>query len=217
MKRLMLSDLERFNVLDARSGRVVKGHDQEWYPSWWRRVAGCGPTTASNIVRYQELGLLGEGCWERADAVRLMNAIWKHLTPRKGGVSSAGMFREGAEGYAAAMGARLRAECLDVPEARPLRPSPETVVKFVAAGLGEDRPIAFLNLHNGSELQLDRWHWVTIVAMEHEDDFSAAQVDVLDNCRFIRLSLTGWLATTARGGGFVGLSFSGFPPMPPCP
>ena len=30
------------------------GGSQEWYSSFWKRMAGCGPTTAATITMYEQ-------------------------------------------------------------------------------------------------------------------------------------------------------------------
>jgi hypothetical protein len=103
-------------------------------------------------------------------------------------------------------------EALDVPRRRPARPSLGQVAAFVEQGLEADNPVAFLNLDNGSEKQLDKWHWVTITGIERggAPEASGGQtgsgdvhIDILDNCSFIRVNLGRWLKSSKRGGGFV--------------
>jgi hypothetical protein len=238
MRRVELSSIEYFNVLDARSGRVFKGGDQEWYGSWRQRMSGCGPTTTANMIWY--LARAGEerdgpppgkapiladaetmqqatsenlrradsarmfgGCpkWDKEDFLFLMNQTWKHVTPGRGGVNKAELLKKGAESCAASMGLKLGAENMDVACAPSVRPTPESVARFIGEGLAADLPVAFLNLHNGAEKQLEKWHWVTITALEGEA--GAATLRILDNCNFLCVNLGRWLETTKRGGGFV--------------
>jgi hypothetical protein len=222
--------MEYFNVFDPQKDRVFKGADQDWYGSWWRRVSGCGPTTASNLIWYLsrsaedpdapaaqgESGARsvsaaqGESAArDKRDAVFLMNQVWKYVTPGKGGVNNTELLRSGVARYAEAAGLRLRAENLDVPGERSARPPLRGVIRFIGAGLAEDLPVSFLNLHNGAEKQLEKWHWVTITAMDAEADGGAASLDILDNCGFLRVDLGRWLATTVKGGGFVRFSRAG--------
>jgi hypothetical protein len=210
-----LSNPEYFGLCDAHSGKTVEGGDQEWYGSWWRRMSGCGPTTAANVVLYltnaradADAGGLPAGeradrIREKQDFIRLMNLIWKYVTPGRGGVNSTTKLRQGVAGYSAAKGLKLRTEALDIAAESADRPPLASVIAFIRGGLERNLPVAFLNLHNGLELQLDRWHWVTVTGIEYDEAGGAARVDILDNCNRLSVNLGRWLASTERGGGFV--------------
>jgi hypothetical protein len=209
--RVALSNLEYFDLRDAPGGKTVKGGDQDWYGSWWRRMAGCGPTTATNVILYlrnaqadvaEPCETRGEGIRDKREFIRLMNHMWKHVTPGRGGVNTTMKLRQGLAGYSGAEGLRLRSEALDISDDRRTRPPLAQLVEFIRAGLERDLPVAFLNLHNGLELQLDKWHWVTITGMDYEEG-GAARIEILDNCSLLSVDLGRWLSSAARGGGFV--------------
>jgi hypothetical protein len=85
---------------------------------------------------------------------------------------------------------------LDIPKLG--RPSAPEVLGFVAAGLDSDCPVAFLNLSNGNQPQLDGWHWVTIIGL---DDRAVARIS--DQARLIEVNIEEWLGSTLLGGAFV--------------
>ncbi|MDR2771699.1 MAG: hypothetical protein LBB57_06645 [Clostridiales Family XIII bacterium] len=221
--RVALSNLEYFDLRDAENGGTVKGGDQDWYSSWWRRMAGCGPTTATNAILYltnarvraasaagdgalrggTDVEAQGAGIRDKREFVQLMDRVWKHVTPGRGGINTTTKLRRGIAGYSDAAGLGLRTEALDISDDRDDRPPLAHIVEFIRTGLERDLPVAFLNLHNGSELQLDRWHWVTITGMEYEEAGGAARIDILDNCNLLGVNLGRWLSSAARGGGFV--------------
>jgi hypothetical protein len=66
--------------------------------------------------------------------------------------------------------------------------------------LSGDRPVAFLNLCNGKEKNLDRWHWVTVVSMEYTPP---VLLRVLDGGTVKTVDLALWRDTTTDGGGFA--------------
>jgi hypothetical protein len=241
-----LSNLAYFDLWDVQGGKTVKGGDQEWYGSWFRRMGGCGPTTVSNVVLYltnahaaaadatDARGATGAGAEDVPDPaedvresargadpdgnpappraarirdkqefIRLMDRMWKYVTPGRGGVNTTQKLRQGVAGYSAQNGLRLRTEALDVADARAERPSLERVVEFIRVGLERDLPVAFLNLDNGLELQLDKWHWVTITGLAYDEAGGAAITEILDNCDRLDVNLGRWLSSAARGGGFV--------------
>ncbi|MDR2089853.1 MAG: hypothetical protein LBP73_10945 [Clostridiales Family XIII bacterium] len=204
--RVTLSNLEYFDLIDAHGGETVKGGDQDWYGSWWRRMSGCGPTTATNVILYlTNARTRAPEIRGKEEFIRLMNRVWKHVTPGRGGVNSTAKLRQGIAGYAAAEGLRLRTEALDIADARADRPPLAHVAAFIQGGLARDLPVAFLNLHNGLELQLEKWHWVTITGLVCEAD-GAVRIEILDNCNLLSVNLGRWLSSAARGGGFVRFS-----------
>jgi hypothetical protein len=201
--RSALSNLEYFDLCDAHSGKTVKGGDQEWYASWWRRMSGCGPTTATNVVMYLTNARGAERIREKQEFINLMDKMWKYVTPGRGGVNSTLKLRQGMGAYSGFSNLNLRTEALDIPAEREIRPQTERVAEFIRVGLERDLPVAFLNLDNGLEPQLDKWHWVTVTGMEYEYEGGAVKLDILDNCNMFGVNLGRWLLSTARGGGFV--------------
>jgi hypothetical protein len=132
-----------------------------------------------------------------------MDRMWKYVTPGRGGVNTTQKLRQGVAGYSAQNGLRLRTEALDVADARAERPSLERATEFIRVGLERDLPVVFLNLDNGLELQLDKWHWVTITGLAYDEAGGAAIIEILDNCDRLDVNLGRWLSSAARGGGFV--------------
>ncbi|MDR0569918.1 MAG: hypothetical protein LBG71_01665 [Clostridiales Family XIII bacterium] len=225
MEKLRLTDLGYFETENPLDGGACPGHDQDWYRHWFRRLAGCGPTTAANILLYEMLaGSLGGGRGEpaplglrealeatfsvaRPASLERLDRMWGFVTPSKrGGLNSTAKFCEGVRALAAAVGIKALAAALDVPKDSPERPPVEDVAAFIGEALGEDRPVAFLNLDNGAEKQLEKWHWVTVIGIDPEDE-AGVMLDILDNCVYLRVNLNSWMATTAKGGGFVRFRF----------
>ena len=77
------------------------------------------------------------------------------------------------------------------------------VVNFLRVGLQRDLPIAFLNLCNGAEQQLEPWHWVTISGLDYDTYNQYAIAQICDGGIVKRIDLALWLHTTRQGGGFV--------------
>ncbi len=204
-----LSDIERFRIRDTRTGQTWLGHDQEWYGTPWQRLAGCGPTTACNLFRYLAPALPADAARamrpDRADALAFMEEVWGTVTPTRHGMATTQRFYTTAMAFAAAQGWPLVHHVLDVPATRSRRPALDAVAAFLAAALAQDLPVAFLNLCNGDEANLDEWHWVTIIALSHESDGDALLAEMLDGGTVKRIDLAKWHASTTRGGGFVAL------------
>ena len=92
---------------------------------------------------------------------------------------------------------------MDIPDKRMSRPALSSVVDFIAKGLDSDCPIAFLNLSNGKVSNLDRWHWVTIVGLETDQDNNHVSAQIFDGGKEFEIDLKLWYETTTLSGGFV--------------
>lgn len=199
---ISLAHPERFDITGP-DGEVTRGADQDWYPDFWQRRAGCGPTAAAVIFSYlaatrrEFRPLCPENVEEREAFTRLMCRAWQHITPTSHGLNRPEMMAQGMEEYARAAGVSLTAQVFEVPAARTKRPDFAQAAAFVRAGLEQGCPVAFLNLCRGKVKQLDRWHWVTIIAMKGD------QVTILDSGNELDIDLALWYATTKKRGGFV--------------
>lgn len=201
MTNKILKNPEYFEIKDDKSCSVYCGCNQEWYARKWQRMAGCGPTTASNIVIYcNKVKHIDKG-----SAISIMNEMWDHVTPTLRGVNTTKIFYEGFLSYADSNGRKADFEVLDVPKDAANRPSYEKVIDFIKGSLEEDIPIAFLNLCNGEECRLDKWHWVTLISLSLEKD-KIFHAQILDEGMIKTIDLDLWYRTTTLGGGFVSFS-----------
>ena len=200
----MKTAIQRPNVFAVRNpgtGELFYGCNQAWYGDEWQRRAGCGPSVASHLFAYS-FGLAPK-TQEQSDWLILMEDVWNYVTPTTRGMPTTQLFCDSALAYAQARGFRMSCKVSDVPEVAVARPSLSEVVRFVAEGLQSDAPVAFLNLCNGEEQCLYRWHWVTIVALDFEPDGRRTVATILDEGRRIDIDLAVWHKTTTLGGGFV--------------
>lgn len=183
---------------------VLFGCDQDWFRGFWQRKAGCGPCTGANLILYLSrsgrLSLPME-ITDRASFLVLMERSWEYLTPGVMGLNSPFLMQKGLDAFLDSLGSGMKSQALDIPAEEPLRPSPEKAEAFIRQGLSADSPVAFLNLSNGDVLQLESWHWVTIIGLDGKGE--NAELLIYDNGRQLRVSLSRWLRTTRRGGGFV--------------
>lgn len=85
-----------------------------------------------------------------------MEEAWKYITPGRNGITSTDTFLQKVRGYALAHNLELHYEALDIPEDKVQRPFSNAVIDFVASGLNKETPVAFLNLCNGAELNLEQ-------------------------------------------------------------
>ncbi len=202
----------RYLQLVSDNGQFVLGCNQDWYPATWQRRAGCGPTTAANLLIYHQRSgrfAVRDRLETTSDALDLMQRVWHHVKPTAMGVHTPGIFQQGLKGLFSEMteelhGLQINLEpvSLLIPRRHVLRPRQSEVIAFIRQGLMADSPVAFLNLHNGSIRRLDRWHWVTITGLDDTDE-SQVMIEICDNLQQFKISLTEWFYSTTLGGGFV--------------
>ena len=199
----MQASIKDIHGLTISAGEgLFHGADQDWFSSVWRRKAGCGPTTASNILRYmKERAFLTRAGGTKQEMQGLMEWVWGYVTPGVFGLNSTELFREGMDKLLGELNSPLRCRVLDVPADERERPSIQRTADFFRQAFEADSPIAFLNLDRGALPGLESWHWVSLIAMDHEGDKLTATA--ADNGQLLGLDIGLWLETTKRSGGFV--------------
>lgn len=183
-------------------GRAYYGADQAWYETHQKRYSGCGPTVCSNILWYLSRenrirNLVPENGNDHDKILKLMNDVWKDVTPGNMGLNSTEMLKDGVQDYASRNDLSLDVRTLDIPQSKKKRPSQNEVMDFLHKAINDDLPIAFLNLSNGSLTNLESWHWVMLVGA---NDGKAIMYDQGKNST---VNIYKWLDTTLLGGGFV--------------
>lgn len=201
MIKLSIKQPECLQITGAIDQDLCYGCDQEWYGTEWQRRAGCGPTVAATLFYY--LFRPDNQCFSQSDWLARMEEVWLYVTPTERGMPTTLLFYQSVLSYAAAKQQQIGHACCEVPEEQADRPPLAEVVNFLRNGLNQDAPIAFLNLCNGTEANLHRWHWVTIIGLEYKQDSSCAVLTILDEGKIKTVDLDQWLETTALGGGFV--------------
>jgi hypothetical protein len=188
-------------VVDGDAQNTYYGCNQAWYATDWQRRAGCGPSVACNLFHYlirSASNITSKETW-----LSLMEETWEYVTPTVKGMPTTKLFYESVLSYARAKGLEVEYKHLDIPEDKPCRPSFREIAGFIGEGLLKDAPVAFLNLCNGEEKNLYRWHWVTIISLDYAEDGSHAMVNILDEGLIKKIDLALWYETTMLGGGFV--------------
>jgi len=207
MVSISISNPDKLKILDESERKAYYGCDQNWYNTQRQRFAGCGPSVASNLMLYL-YDSKGDTwpkrcCNSRETCLSLMEEMWMYVTPAEKGIPSAELFCEDLLAYAKAKGMEVEYHFCDLPQDKSKRPGLSEVIKFIDSALAKDVPVAFLNLCNGEEKNLDVWHWVTVISLEHEEDGECAFVDILDVGAVSRIDLALWYNTTKLGGGFA--------------
>jgi hypothetical protein len=198
------------NHLHLKSGAAdpYLGADQEWYTQLWQRKAGCGPTTASNLVAYNanvhpSLGL--QPIRAKEEMLTLMEAMWTYITPGIMGVHLVSQFKRGLERFLAEHKLPVSVASLALAKDQKQRAELDDVKAFLLSSLSDDQPVAFLNLSSGEVSNLDPWHWVTIVGLQQDREEGPLLVEVYDAGRLWLIDLTTWYHTTTRSAGFARL------------
>jgi len=196
---------ENLHIIDD-SGKVSYGCNQKWYGKVRQRMSGCGPTAATNLMLYLFKAKIINLPFEvenKYDCTMFMEDVWRYVTPGARGTNRLDMFYNGLDKFNRIYRNDLRHFYLDIPEKKSDRPDVADMVRFIADGLNNECPVAFLNLSNGKVENLDRWHWVIIVEIETDKDNSYVSAKIYDGpyCEIIDLKL--WLETTTLDGGFV--------------
>lgn len=191
------------------NGVSCYGADQAWYSQYIQRYSGCGPTVCSNIFMYyiqsEKMEFVSCGCdFSRSkDIYKLMDVIWKYVTPGNLGVNSTTMFKEGVLDFAEYFDIPMSIDTLDVHASKLKRPEYTEVKEFIEESLSIDCPVAFLNLSNGNQNNLESWHWVLITGIKDE------MATIFDQGKKIHINLKDWLESTLMGGGFVTIQVNG--------
>lgn len=181
------------------------GANQMWYRDRWQREAGCGPTTCANLIwylartheAYRDLWPDEGNHW--SNILRLMEELWRYITPTHMGVHRTSLFADGAARFGLDRSIPLRTDILDVPPNLHRKPNPDRVKAYLSDAFSQNLPVAFLNLDRGSLHNLESWHWVTLISVDER----TMKCHMIDQGRRILINLGQWLDTTGSGGGFV--------------
>lgn len=196
-----------FKINDEVAQTIWYGCNQEWYRTKWRRLTGCGPTAVTNIIYYLNYTRgdypQDESPPTKSESLSLMEEIWEFVTPTLRGIPSTKLLYDDVMAYAKSKKINIKYDVIDIAGIKRPRPTFQQLLSFLDEALQSDIPVAFLNLNNGVEKQLDSWHWVTIVSLEYAEDGKTALIEILDEGLIKKIDLVQWFHTTTRGGGFV--------------
>ncbi len=199
---------ELLHIFDEDAEKTYWGGFQEWYAIDWHRMAGCGPTAASNLMAYLAhtrpalKALYGYDSMSLKNFTRHMDDLYQFVTPGGMGLNKTEMFTGGVERFAQSRGLTLKAHVFDV-EGNLFRNRPPVtaLAAFVKAGLTADCPIAFLNLSKGRVKNIQGWHWITLTKAEMDEH--TLMVCASDEGHEICFDLKMWYLSTRMRGGLV--------------
>lgn len=204
MKKYCIKNPNFLNVIDESvENGLSYGLTQEWYKDDYQVLAGCGATVASSILIYYEQQQSFKHL-KIEDVLPKMEELWQYLPPIKGkGLNSTKLFYSGIEKYSKDKNLNISYNFVDVNIKNKI--SLKEIVNFLIEELENDRPVAFLNLCNGEEKNLDKWHWVIIY--ELLEDNNEYFVNIFDDRESKKINLSLWYNTISDDGGFVSFHF----------
>ena len=170
------------------------GGNQDWYMTYHKRIAGCGPTTAATITMY-EMRKNRKDIFSKTEMIKLMNELWDYITPGIMGVDKVEKYIEGYNNYLKKHNINFSFK-----EIKTTNASVIELANFITEALKSDHPIAFLNLDRGNEMSIDSWHWVTIVGIKID---RSIRITICDEGYLKEIDLLLWYKTTKREGSFV--------------
>lgn len=204
MERYCIKNPNFLSIIDenAKSG-ISYGLTQEWYIDDYQVLAGCGATVATSILVYYEqqrdFNLL-----KVKDVLPKMEKMWEFLPPIKGkGLNSTELFYKGIERYFDDIDKKIKYSFIDVNINNKI--SLDKIIKYLKKEIENDRPVAFLNLCNGEEENLDKWHWVLVYELFKEG--SEYFLNIFDDREVKKINLSLWYKTITNNGGFVTFYF----------
>jgi len=194
-------------MIKENTGRVSFGGNQAWYPKYWARQAGCGATSAANIMAYlaetraEYAKLYDQKSKLKEDYIRHMEVLFDYVRPGLMGVNHVDMYINSINKYVESRGLSLKTNLLSVDKNTKVKRTKKELTEFVQKAMEQDTPIAFLNLSRGEEVRLQNWHWITITSVQIEEKHIwAFASDEGINRKF---DLLLWYLTTGMHGGLI--------------
>ncbi|MDO4689875.1 MAG: hypothetical protein Q4A58_01080 [Fusobacterium sp.] len=208
MERYSIKNREFLDVNDVETEKGKSyGFTQEWFKDDYQVLAGCGATVASTILTYYEQCKNFKKL-EIVDVLPKMEELWKYLPPIKGkGLNSTKLFYDGILKYFKDRNIDIKYSYIDIDIKNKI--SLEEIISYLKNEISNNRPVAFLNLCNGEENILDKWHWVTVYEL-FKDNFEGKEeyfLKILDDREIKKINLSLWYRTIKNDGGFVSFYF----------
>ena len=187
---LNLDNLKIKDIVDYYGG------SQDWYSSYYKRLAGCAPVAASNITMYEKRKN-SDKKYSKHEFIELMNDLWNYITPGIMGVDKVEKYMKGYDKYIKETNMNLTKRKIFQTKTKNI----DELEKYLKEALEKNHPVAFLNLDNGKETNLESWHWTTIIGLEIKDKNLKALISDEGYIKEIDLKL--WLETTNKDGSFI--------------
>lgn len=210
--QLSIKHPERFYIplSQAHDSESAYGGNQEWFPDKWQQRAGCGATCAATITAYMALEdttyypFYPHTSIELDTFVPHMIELFDHITPGPMGVNKISKFTAGLSSFAHSKQVDIHIHAFSLEHVFFAPRDTNGLYAFIEKGLGNNCPIAFLNLSRGAETRLQSWHWITITEAILSPDHIIATAS--DEGNRITFDLLKWYHSTRMHGGLVYLT-----------
>jgi hypothetical protein len=164
---------------------VGYGGNQEWFSHDWKKKAGCGCTSGTNLAAYYassrlEMAGIYDGNlkrFDRAEYVQAMEEMYTYMRPGLMGYPYVKKFGRQFAKFCREHGFEAEARFCHGFHSR------EEAMGFVKESIDGGDPVALLILfHRAHALKEDNWHWVTITGYREEEGNSGVPEVILSNC-----------------------------------
>ena len=182
------------------------GASQLFYRDRWAQKAGCGATSATNMIMYLArnnayFAKLFRQEINHDTVLGLMKRIYTYIMPTMLGVNRINIMIKGLTRLAADNNLPFIINSLAVKITA--KPSLTTLENYLIGNLSRNCPICFLNLDRGKVENIDSWHWILIYGVAYDDHNLLAYA--FDNGGIKKFDIKLWLASTKLNGGFVAI------------
>lgn len=153
------------SIVDEEGKTVGYGGNQDWYPLYWQRRAGCCATNAANMAAFYGLSCPGmeamytgsrEPIYQK-EYLALMEDMYQRMTPGVMGYPYLAKAGKRFVEYAAERDIFLK------PVAHCHWKHWREAFAIIKQAIDEQRPVGMLILfHRAEELKEDIWHWITV-------------------------------------------------------
>ena len=200
---LSVSNRDCLKIYDESARQNHFGCSQAWFAAEWQRRAGCGACVASNLVLYMTCRERSFRCFDKNECQKLMQRVWKHVTPTLRGIATTRLFCRRMFALAKAFDFSFEHEVLDFPKPKNRRPNDAQILAFFERAFARNVPVAFLNRCNGEEPALSRWHWVTVISVFMPVPGGDIFAEIADEGIIKTINFSLWSKSTKGGGGLV--------------
>lgn len=180
----MLKELN-FPMVYQEDNVVGYGGNQEWFSHDWKKKAGCGCTSGTNLAAFYalnrpEMADLYEGSsrkFDQAEYAQAMEKMYNYMKPGMIGYPYVKKFGRQFVKYCKEHGIEIEAKFCHGFQSR------EEGFSFVKESIDSGNPVALLILfHRAHALREDNWHWVTITGYIEEEGNPEEDQIILSNC-----------------------------------
>lgn len=181
----MLEKELNFPVVYHEDEAVGYGGNQEWFSHDWKRKAGCGCTSGTNLAAYYasnhpDMTGIYDGKTERfhqAEYVQAMEEMYSYMKPGLMGYPYVKKFGRQFMKFCSEHGVEAEARFCHGFRSR------EEAFRFVKESIDGGDPVALLILfHRAHALREDNWHWVTITGYREDLTHPGEAEIILSNC-----------------------------------